>query len=205
MTTGAALRVVVWHRHRFVREALAESLRREPFVAAAVPAPSLEDVCELTRQHGATTCLADLDDPSSAQWAVIEELASAWDVRVVGMTDRLDPTQAQRAYLTGVRGIVEAGDGLAGILAELRPAGWRSTSFREDRASTPQLDALERDVLRLIGRGLTARAVASELGVSTAKVDSAKRRIFAKLGVQQQAHAVAVAIGAGLLEEPRQI
>jgi DNA-binding NarL/FixJ family response regulator len=201
--TDAGLRIVVWHRHRFVREALAEALVREPDVKAAVAAGTVQDICDMARLQQATTCLVDLDDPSGAHWATIQDISSATSVRVIGLTDQLVPLQAQQAYRVGVSGIVEAGNGLAGVVAELRPSGWRATSFHERNTTAPLLDDLERDVLRLIASGLTARAVAEELGVSGGKIDAAKRRVFAKLGVQQQAHAVAVAISEGLLEERR--
>jgi DNA-binding CsgD family transcriptional regulator len=42
--------------------------------------------------------------------------------------------------------------------------------------------------------------VAAALGISTRTVEQHKQRIFERLGVQNQAHAVAIALRAGLLE-----
>jgi DNA-binding CsgD family transcriptional regulator len=57
----------------------------------------------------------------------------------------------------------------------------------------------ETEVLRLIADGLTTRDVAARLGISPRTVENYKQHMFAKLGVQSRAHAVAVASRGGLL------
>jgi DNA-binding CsgD family transcriptional regulator len=61
------------------------------------------------------------------------------------------------------------------------------------------LTARELDVLGLVGAGHTTREVSEALGISPKTVENHKQRIFVKLGVQNQAHAVAVAMRTGLL------
>jgi DNA-binding CsgD family transcriptional regulator len=68
-----------------------------------------------------------------------------------------------------------------------------------DRAT---LTGRELEVLRLIGTGRTTREISSALGISMRTVENHKRRIFAKLDVQSQAHAVASAARLGLLALP---
>lgn len=55
------------------------------------------------------------------------------------------------------------------------------------------LTAHELSVLRCIASGMTAGVAAESLGVSRKSVESAKRRIFDKLGARNQAEAVALA------------
>jgi DNA-binding CsgD family transcriptional regulator len=57
----------------------------------------------------------------------------------------------------------------------------------------------EVEVLTLIAAGHTAAEVARELGISPKTVENRKQSIFAKLDVQNQAHAVAVALRSGIL------
>jgi DNA-binding NarL/FixJ family response regulator len=64
------------------------------------------------------------------------------------------------------------------------------------------LTGRELDVLRLIGAGRTTRQISGALGISQCTVENHKRRIFAKLDVQSQAHAVASAARLGLLALP---
>jgi DNA-binding NarL/FixJ family response regulator len=198
--TQSPLNIAVWHRHPFVGQALVETLSAERYVTTAVAAPSAETLIELCHEFGATTVIIDLDDPADGHWAVIDELAHHLSARVVGLTSGLDGTSARRAFDAGVRAIVDEAGGIDAVLAELRPAGWRSIAFRDEEANPHALDDLERDVLRLIAGGRTARAIADELKVSASKVDAAKRAAFAKLGAHQQAHAVAIALRDGLLE-----
>jgi DNA-binding NarL/FixJ family response regulator len=66
--------------------------------------------------------------------------------------------------------------------------------------AAPALTGRELEVLRLIGAGRTTREIATLLGVSRRTVENHKRRIFAKLDVQSQAHAVASAARLGLLD-----
>ena len=64
------------------------------------------------------------------------------------------------------------------------------------------LTGRELEVLRLIGAGRTTKQISAGLGISQRTVENHKRRIFAKLDVQSQAHAVASAARLGLLIPP---
>src|SRR5439155_8937886 len=55
------------------------------------------------------------------------------------------------------------------------------------------LSPRERQILALAARGLPAKQVARQLGISPKTVEQHKTRIFAKLGVQNQTAAVSVA------------
>jgi DNA-binding NarL/FixJ family response regulator len=62
------------------------------------------------------------------------------------------------------------------------------------------LSAREVEILRAISAGHTTREISAQLKISSKTVDNHKQRIFAKLGVQNAAHAVAaVARAAGPL------
>ena len=57
----------------------------------------------------------------------------------------------------------------------------------------------ELQVLALISRGMTTMEIAARLGLSAKTIESRRQSLFAKLKVQNQAHAVAVAMRGGLL------
>ena len=57
----------------------------------------------------------------------------------------------------------------------------------------------EVEVLAAMVDGLSTKAIARRLGVAVKTIENHKTRVFDKLGVRTQAHAVATAIGQGLL------
>ncbi|MDP2316372.1 MAG: helix-turn-helix transcriptional regulator [Pseudomonadota bacterium] len=66
-------------------------------------------------------------------------------------------------------------------------------------AEMERLSARERDVLRLVARGLTDVALAERLGIGAATARSYMQGVRRKLGVRSRSQAVALAIAAGLL------
>jgi DNA-binding CsgD family transcriptional regulator len=66
-------------------------------------------------------------------------------------------------------------------------------------SSPDSLTQRELQVLALISGGLTTSQIGKRLGISTKTVENRRQAVFSKLGVQNQSHAVAVAIRTGLL------
>lgn len=78
---------------------------------------------------------------------------------------------------------------------------WRSLQCRPSPASKEprELTQRERQVLAAVAEGLTGQAVGRRLGIAEKTVEAHKTRIFAKLGANDQAHAVAIALQSGAL------
>jgi DNA-binding NarL/FixJ family response regulator len=77
----------------------------------------------------------------------------------------------------------------------MRVSAGGSTVGNQRLALTPR----EVDVLAAMADGLSTKGIARRLGVAVKTVENHKTRVFDKLGVRTQAHAVATAIGQGLL------
>lgn len=73
------------------------------------------------------------------------------------------------------------------------PLAWRGR---------PLLTPREAEVLAALADGLSTKAIAGRLKMANKTVENHKLRIFDKLGVHTQAHAVVVAIRHGLVPEP---
>jgi DNA-binding CsgD family transcriptional regulator len=68
----------------------------------------------------------------------------------------------------------------------------------EGTRSTP-LSKREREILQKVADGATTRQVASDLGISPHTVKTHLERIFEKLGANDRAQAVAIAIRTGIV------
>jgi DNA-binding NarL/FixJ family response regulator len=162
--------VVVAHREIMVAEGISAALARYPGI---VPV-------------GATTTAGDAERLGARAYAV------AMDARLPGA-----PAAAGRLRRIGAR-VVFLGDAegeesvqvpttapVKALVAALVPGAQSvpNSSFR--------LTTREGEVLRLVAKGLSGRQVATQLGISPKTVERHKTRIFARLGVPNQAAAVA--------------
>ena len=73
---------------------------------------------------------------------------------------------------------------------------------RMRRPAGEELTDREREVLSLVARGLSNRAIGEELFIGEATVKTHLLRAFAKLGVDDRTHAVTVAYERGILTPP---
>lgn len=202
-----ATRVVVQGRQRFFREALVLVLGDEPDVSVVGVA---EDAAALTR-----LCSEQRPD------AVVLELdAEGWDacrlavalrkrqraLSVIGLCEDGDRQAAQRAYRAGIRCVLARSAPVSALLHALR-VGTARTPVVHLRPEAQQADEppglrltdRQLEVLRLIGAGSTTREISAQLGISAKTVEHHKQRMFERLGVHNQAHAVAVAMRGGLV------
>ncbi len=74
------------------------------------------------------------------------------------------------------------------------------TRIRKERIQVDQLRKREIEVLKLVAKGLTNKAIASELGISVPTVSAHTLNIYRKLGVQSRTEAVTCAIQQGWLD-----
>lgn len=95
----------------------------------------------------------------------------------------------------------------AQVIADLEVDGIHYTLLRhpspappDDRAPT-RLSPREREIIRLIAKGLPNKAIAATLDISLWTVATHLRRTFLKLGVKSRSELVARAFDAGLLPE----
>jgi DNA-binding NarL/FixJ family response regulator len=111
------------------------------------------------------------------------------------------PEEVVNAILAVKRGAVALNPTVAGVVVRQ----WRRLRAQPGLpGSRPpaSLSPRETDVLTAIVDGLAAKAIARRLGMAVKTVENHKIRIFEKLGARTQAHAVAIAVGHGLVAGP---
>ena len=205
-----ASRVAVQQQRRLFREGLRDVLRAEEDL----------DVCGSTTTGEELVRLCADERPDVV---LLEADASGWDVarlcaglrranpglRLVGLRAAPStPSDLYAAKRAGMCALVSQDMGIEGILTALRAAV--STASRGNLAvlrapavsklhARPLLTPRELNVLHLVGAGCTSREISRRLGISHKTVENHKQRVFGKLGVQNQAHAVSVAMRTGIL------
>ncbi len=203
-------KVAVQQRQRLFREGLGQLLQAEldmDMVGAANTSVDLLAVCQEQRPDV----------------AVLEADAVEWDpgrlartlkravpqVRILGLTTgEMSRADTARAHRDGITDVLPRSAGFDRILVALRATSpgprlrsalgsveLNSTVDPSEMVLTPR----ELTILNLVGAGFTSREISSQLTISHKTVENHKQRIFAKLGVQNQAHAVAIALRKGLL------
>jgi len=208
-------RVAVQQRQRLFREGLGQLLEAEEdmdLVGTASLGTDLMAVC-LEQQPDVVLIEADSNEWDAGRLAAGLKRAVP-GLRVLGLSNGdMSPDETARARRSGIRDVLPRSAGIGQILAALRAASpLRSrpgpASPRHGLPAEPAGVALttrELTILNLVGAGFTSREISSQLVISHKTVENHKQRIFAKLGVQNQAHAVSVAMRLGLMRPERVI
>lgn len=175
----------------------------------------LEETADLLRDHGAPVIEAPHRDQAASHLAqapsavlVCNDVppADCWTRRLVVVLDGVSEQAADGLVANGARVTRPEGGGVAGFLAAALPldTGLPVASIHRlsaPRAERPLLTRRQLEVVDLIARGKTSQEVADRLGVRPKTVENYKQRLFARLGVQNQAHAVARCSRLGLIGE----
>jgi DNA-binding NarL/FixJ family response regulator len=204
----------VQHRLRLYREGISKLLAAEPGIETVVVATSAADLLAGCEEHAPVAVVVEAE---ACDWDTLR-LAQALrravpEIAVIGLhAPSATLNEAGTARRRGLDTLLSQDSGIAGILTAVRIAANRASGAGPQEtfaapaivpAAAPTLTGREAQVLRLIAAGLTSVDVSNRLDISHRTVENHKQRIFAKLGVQNKAHAVSVAIRCGLLRPSR--
>ena len=123
-------------------------------------------------------------------------------LREAGFDQLVDGARGSAALIEALDGLLPSVRARAGLPEPSGTSQSTATPAADDDAPprpTVRLTARELEVLRLVSRGLRSGDIAARLGISARTVENHKRNLFAKLNVHSEAHAVALAVRAGLL------
>lgn len=211
MTT---VRIVVADDHPVVRDGLRGMLDGQPDLEVVAEAGDGRAALAQVAAHVPDVVLMDLRMPVLDGVGAIEALATSHPtVRVLVLTTYDEDHEIVRALEAGAAGYLlkdtpreelfravratARGEAVLGPAVAARLLG---------RMRAPAVDApseRELDVLALVAKGLTNRAVARALSISEATVKTHLVHVFGKLGVDDRTAAVTVAYERGLLRLDR--
>ena len=208
-TEAAAVhrRVLIADDHPVVRAGLAAVITQEPDLEIVAQAENGELAVALYREHQPDVVLMDLRMPQLGGVEAISRITEEFpDARILALTTYEGDADIRRALRAGARGYLLKDMLLSDVITAIR------TVLRGERvipaavatrlAEFPERSDLterELEVLHLVGRGLSNKAVAKAIGRMDETVKIHLKNIFAKLGVDDRTEAVTVALTRGLI------
>jgi DNA-binding NarL/FixJ family response regulator len=208
--------ILVVDDHPIVRQGLVAALEDEPDFAVVGAAGSAEEALALAANLRPDVVLLDLELPGMSGVAAIPRLLDASPAtRVLIFTAYDTEERVLGALRAGAKGYLLKGATAAEIAGAVRAvAGGGSalepriaarlvTEMSAPRSAARHLTTREREVLRLIAAGQSGKQIARALGISERTVKFHTTALMRKLGADNRAQAVALALQRGLIDVPR--
>ena len=173
-------------------EAVAQVLQLEPDVVFMdVRMPGISGI-EATKQirkanPGTKVILITIDESRGAISEAIQAGVSGYLLKDASADALLDAAK-------------QAVEGRAVIHPQLTKTFIEEVQHADEAPTTTPLSKREKQILQLVANGSTTKEVARDLGISPHTVKTHLERIFEKLGANDRAQAVAIAIRTGLVE-----
>jgi DNA-binding NarL/FixJ family response regulator len=212
-TKPAPIRVMLVDDHALVREGIRHILERERDVAVVGEAERGDLALELLDHLQPDVVLLDVRMPGMGGIETTRRIRAAFPkIRVLVLSAHAD--FAIEALRSGASGYILKTASSRQLIAALRSVFFGSTVIQGALAEelgiwgpsarsqvTDVLTRREAEVLRLIARGLTNRAIAREVGIAPRTADQHVHNIFIKVGARSRTEAVRYAVEHELASE----
>ena len=214
------IRVVLADDEAMIRVGVRSILTTDPEITVVAEAADGHEAIELVLAHRPHVVLLDIRMPRLDGLAAVAELrAAAPEVAIIMLTTFDEDEYVSRALAEGAAGfLLKAADpreliigvrAVAGGAAYLSPriahkvitrlSGGRLARAATARRQVETLTPREREVLALVGRGMSNQDVGRELFLSEGTVKSHVSAILLRLGLANRVQAAIVAYEAGLV------
>lgn len=201
---GKQIRVVIIEDHRMFREQLAHLIDKADDMKVCGQADNIRDGFALIKQVQPHIAIVDITLKGSSGLELLKDLrAHGIAVPVVVLSMHDESLYAERALRAGARAYVTKHEASADVLTAIRhvlngeiylnPRFMgrmisRMTGGRDaDARPIDRLADRELEVFQLLGRGLTTREIAAQLGLGITTVDTYRARIKEKLNLKNSA------------------
>ena len=193
--------------HFFTRLGLAAALSLEADITVVAQASSGKQAIDLYTEFQPDIAVVDGHLPDLHGTDVARQIVSRHSNANLLLFSVEDTEEAiHRAVRAGVNGYLSKAARRSTVLEAIRTVAGGRRYFPDAiqaklhaHHTHPELSARELEVLRCISRGLANKEIAETMGISTETVKTHVARLMDKLGVQDRAHALMVAIERGIL------
>ncbi len=209
----ANIKVLLVDDHTIVREGVSALLEISPGIEIVGEAGNGSEAVEMAREHPVDLVLMDLDMPGMGGLEATRNICREFPgVKVLILTQYDHKEHVLSILEAGAHGFLTKSAASTELVSAIRavyrgdsylsPTATRHLlqSYRSDdgapKNSDPyeQLTGREKEVLRLLAEGHTAREIASMLFISPKTVDSHRTRLMGKLDLHNRAELVRYAL-----------
>ena len=202
------IRILTVDDHPLLLEGIATLVNAEADMKLVAEASSGQEAIQMFRLHRPDVTLMDLRMPDMNGSEAIAEIRSEFpDARFIVLTTYSGDAQVLRALKAGARAYLLKGDVHLELLEMIRSvhAGQKRippqvAAELAEHAGDDFLSPREVDVLRLIASGNSNKLIADQLSISEATAKTHVANILSKLGANDRAHAVTIALKRGMIE-----
>lgn len=206
-TNPAAIRILIVDDHPMLREGIAAVISNEDDMVLVGEASSGEEGIELFRVLKPDVTLMDLQMPGIDGIEAITRIrAENPDAKILVLTTYAGDAQALRALRAGASGYllksslrVELMDSVRAVHQGERAVAAPVAHQIAIHAATEQLSDREISVLEQVALRLANKEISRALDIGEETVKSHLKNIYAKLNVDDRAHAVTVANRRGII------
>ncbi len=193
--------------HDLVRKGIAAILSVSPDLRLIAEANTASEAISLYREHRPDVTLMDLRLPDKSGIETTREIREEFpEARIIALTSYDGDQDIYRALEAGVRGYLLKEMVHTEVIRAIRTvhAGKRFmptevfeqvSGFFPEVALTPR----EIEVVTLVARGFANKEIADVLGTATGTVKAHVQSILSKLGANDRAHAVTLALRRGII------
>jgi len=217
---AAITRIYVVDDHGLVREGIESVLSREPDFRVVGSAGSADEAIGPLIENRPDVVLMDIDMPGLSCFDAIQIIRSrAEQTRVILVTAHEHDEYLEQALKVKANGYVLKNEGMAALVKAIRDVMNGRLHFspeimkrlviqsgQEVRLESPprsrlsSLSPRERELLRILARGLSLKEAASVLGISYKTADKQKASLMAKLDIHDRVELARYAIREGMIQ-----
>ena len=211
------IRAVIADDHAIVREGLRRLLETEGDIRVCAEAGDGREVLEQVRANEPDVVILDITMPRLGGLDTLERLRGSHpQIKVILLSVHGDPPFIQSAVNLGADGYVLKNGRVNEIVSAVRAVVKGDSYFSPPVAKeivaqlrSPErgsgepysiLSSREREVLQLIAEGLSAKEIASDLGISPKTVEAHRTSVMRKLGARKATELVRYAVRHGLID-----